>query len=288
VGEKNTARDTSPALRDSQTPASAPNENGERARQLREFVRRGHQIAQHGYNHRCPFTGRTDFEFYAPDATGWTRERRIETILEGRRLLEAAIGKKVVSYIAPGGDREYMQDDEKELLRQGYVDVPRARSAAEGGGWSPAGYGVCMDAVEFTWGLTEENYRENMEGAKNHFLQAAAEGRREVAIKFHDHFTRAAWNNGVTIRWLDEFLDWLTSQQTAADVRFATFEEYYQLKNPSFRRVLTARMESVDEKAHAVQTAVLYFVWFSGDFCSLSVCWNGVGAGGPAGNGRGY
>jgi peptidoglycan/xylan/chitin deacetylase (PgdA/CDA1 family) len=214
------------------------NRDGTMTEQLQSFVRRGHQIAQHGYDHRCPFTGTTDNEFYTPGIRGYSRDQRIAKILEGRRLLEAAIGRRVVSYVPPGGDGDHMAEDTPLLLDAGYIETPQTTvTAGHAGGAetraATAGYGICMPGDEFTWGLTADNYADAMGKAQKAFLQAATEGRGEWQLKFHDHFTRAGYQNGITIRWLDEFLGWIESRP-GIRVRYTTFEGHHRRSHPGF------------------------------------------------------
>lgn len=207
------------------------NRDGKMTDQLRDYVRRGHQIAQHGYDHRCPFTGRSDHEFYTPGIQGYSREEKFAKIREGRKLLEAVIGKKVVTYVGPGGDGKYMREDLPEFLDMGFVEIPRVNVAAADSSTS-GNYGLCMAADDYTWAVTEDTYQQTMEAAKKSFLDAAAT-RAEWSVKFHDHFTRANYKNGITIRWLDELLTWLNARADVR-VRYATFEEYYKMANPEF------------------------------------------------------
>lgn len=205
------------------------NINGMMTEQIRDYARRGHQIAQHGYNHQCPFTGRSDHDLYTPDIEGYTTEQRLDKIREGRNILEAVLGKRVVTYVAPGGDGKYMGDDVNELYKMGYVAIPkRDASSAD----SQTSHGLCVSARDYTWALTEEKYGEMMEEAKKSFLEAA-ESRAEWSILFHDHFTRRAYNNGITLRWFDEFLTWLDTLPDIK-VRYSTFEEYYAMRQPEF------------------------------------------------------
>ena len=207
--------------------------------QLQSFVRRGHQIAQHGYDHRCPFTGTTDNEFYTPGIKGHTRDERIAKILEGRRLLEAAIGQRVACYVPPGGDGDHMADDTPLLLRAGYIESPQTTVTAVAGSADgqtttvTGGYGIRMPGSEFTWGLTPDRYADAMARAKADFELAVREGRGEWQLKFHDPFTRAAYGNGITVRWLDEFLSWLDARPDVR-VRYATHEEHYRQSHPGF------------------------------------------------------
>lgn len=207
------------------------NRDGKMTDKIRDYARRGHQIAQHGYDHRCPFSGRNDHEFYTPDIQGYSREEKFAKISEGKRLLEAVIGKKVVTYVGPGSDGKYMGDDLPEFIAMGFVEIPRMDVAAADSATS-GNYGLCMAADDYTWAITEDTYQQTMEAAKKSFLEAAAT-RREWSVKFHDHFTRANYKNGITIRWLDELLTWLNTR-TDVRVRYATFEDYYKMANPEF------------------------------------------------------
>ncbi len=207
-----------------------PNQNGKMAEQIRDYRRRGHQIAQHGYDHRCPFTGRSDHDLYTPDIDGYTREERFEKIRKGRMMLEAATGKKVVSYVAPGGDSLYMPEkDVQKLYRMGFIDVPSADTAEDGSEFS---YGLCPRGLDYTWAITDKDFEERLERAKKDFL-AAAETRTEWSFLFHDHFTRKAYNDGIVLKWFDEFLSWLNSLEEY-NVKYVTFEEYYRKFNPEF------------------------------------------------------
>ncbi|HPB31267.1 MAG TPA: DUF2334 domain-containing protein [Candidatus Sumerlaeota bacterium] len=205
------------------------NRGGLMTENIRDFARRGHQIAQHGYNHICPFTGNSGHDLYTPGIQGYTKEQRLDRIREGRNILEAAAGKKVVSYVAPGNDGKYMGEDEEDIYNMGYIPVPARDDPSTG---TKRGYGRTIPSNDYTWALNENTYQETMEAAKQDFLEIIRK-RNEWAILFHDHFTRAAWNGGVTIRWFEEFLTWLEALP-GVKVTYVTYEEYYKKFNPGF------------------------------------------------------
>lgn len=210
-----------------------PNHNGIMAEQILDYSLRGHEIAQHGYDHRCPFTGRSDHDLYTPDIDGYTREERFQRIRKGRAMLEAAIGQRVVSYVAPGGDSLYMpEEDVQKLYSMGFIDIPSADTDEDGSAFS---YGLCPRGLDYTWAMTEEDYEERLERAQKDFLDAV-KTRSEWSFLFHDHFTRAAYNDGIVLKWLDEFLSWLNSLEEY-NVKYATFKEYYQKFNPGFSTI---------------------------------------------------
>ncbi len=201
------------------------NEDGAMSRALLDYADRGHQIIQHGYDHICQFTGSSQREFSTEEAlAGLTQEQRIARILEGRRLLEAVIGRKVTGYCGVGNDDEILMPVDAPVMREhGYLWLKDAPSDTPilhpGGGGS---YPVMEDHA---WQLTEENYEERLEAAKEYCRAAIAEG-STCGLKFHDPFTREGYADGIVLRWLGDMLTWLESQPEW-DIEYATLDEYY-------------------------------------------------------------
>ncbi len=207
-----------------------PNIDGLMSEQIIDYARRGHQIAQHGYDHRCPFTGTTNNEFYTPDIEGYTREERLAKILEGKKILESVIGRKVVTYVGPGGDHLLMpEEDALALYDRGFINIPSLDLDEEG---NPTTIGLRMPAVDHGWGLTADNYQQRMEDCKQRFLEAA-ETDSEWSLQFHDHFTRAAYEDGIVLQWFEEIMTWLHSLEEYT-ITHPTFEEYYKRFNPDY------------------------------------------------------
>lgn len=200
------------------------NEGGAMSRALLDYADRGHEIIQHGFNHICEFTGNTGREFSTDEAlAGMTQQQRIERLLEGRRLLEAVIGRPVTAYCGVGSDDEIMMPLDADVMREhGYFWLKDAPGLVpvfhpEGGGSYPV-----MD--DYAWFLTEENYAEQLEAAKEYARLCVAEG-NVVGLKFHDPFTRAAYEDGLVLRWLDDILSWLEAQPEW-EIEYATLGEY--------------------------------------------------------------
>jgi peptidoglycan/xylan/chitin deacetylase (PgdA/CDA1 family) len=206
------------------------NKNGIMSEQILDYARRGHQIAQHGYDHRCPFTGSTSHEFYTPDIEGYSREERLAKILEGKKLLESVIGKKVVSYVGPGSDSLYVPEDElPAFYEMGFINIPSADFDEEG---RPKSIGLRMRAVDHGWHLTPENYEQRLEDAKRRFLEEI-ETSTEWSLQFHDYFTRAAYGDGIVLRWFEEIMTWLHGLEEYR-IKHPTFEQYYRQFHPEF------------------------------------------------------
>ncbi|MCX7019450.1 MAG: DUF2334 domain-containing protein [bacterium] len=206
------------------------NRDAKMAEQLRDYIKRGHQVFQHGFNHKCPFTGDKGMEFYQPKiSNGYTKEQRMEKIREGKQMLEAVIGRKVTGYVGPGNDGLYIKPDLESLSELGFLWLPDFETSTT---FIDHQQGHFINGLEYTWALKDETYRETMDEAKSNFLETIKE--HDIwAIKFHDHFTRKNYNNGIVVRWFDELLTWLDSQP---DVRaaYCTYDEYYAKRHTEF------------------------------------------------------
>jgi peptidoglycan/xylan/chitin deacetylase (PgdA/CDA1 family) len=202
----------------------SPNAGGKMAAQLRDYAKRGHQIVQHGFDHRCPFTGVSDREFYTTGPQQCTREYMISKIVEGKRLLEDATGKSVTTYVGAGSDNRYvLERDENALGNIGFTWLTDPSATRP---YLKRNRGYSMGLEEYSWALTKETYRASMDKAKAAFLKAIA--RENVwGLVLHDHFTRKAYNGGITLRWFDELLTWLEAQP-GLKIRYATLDEWYK------------------------------------------------------------
>lgn len=201
------------------------NQDGEMARKLREFHQRGHQILQHGYNHRCAFTQATNWEFHNPEVReGYTREEIARQVGKGKKLLEEAVGAEVSTYVGPGFDNRSILEGYEALYRDlGFIMLrdPDATEMHRSGG-----KGYYIGSRDYAWGLNESIYDERLERAKRSFLETV-ETAGQWGFSFHDHFTRYGWNEGITIRWFEELLQWLTTHPVY-EVTFMTFDEWWE------------------------------------------------------------
>ena len=204
------------------------NRDGEMARQLRAFHARGHQILQHGFDHRCPFTQSTSWEFHNPDVDdGYTPEQIAARVAGGKRLLEEAIGAEVTTYVGAGYDNGLVVRDHEDLYRGVGYRVLTDQDVTEMYRVGEKGY--FFGLRDYGWALTAENFEEQLVMAQQSFEKAAASG-RQWGIMFHDHFTRAAYNEGITLRWFGELLDWLTDHPDY-QVNFRSIDEWMEYES---------------------------------------------------------
>ena len=199
------------------------NYQGMMGEKLKEFARRGHQIVQHGYDHRSPFTQTTSWEFYEPDVEGYTKAEMVEKISRGKFLLEQAIGQEVTAYVGAGYDNNYvMKRDEKRMRDMGFTWItdPEAKEP-----YIKNGKPYFISIEDFAWALTDSTYEASLNEAKNDFKEAIRTG--DIwGFLFHDHFTRKAYNNAITLRWFDELLTWLENRPDL-NIEYKTCDEWY-------------------------------------------------------------
>ncbi len=201
------------------------NTDGHMTRALLSAVDRGHQVVQHGYNHMCAFSNKTDAEFSTTESMKMlTQEQRIDKIVEGRRILEAAIGRPVTCYIGPGMDDDVLIPiDEAALRARGFVWL-KAEKATQPT-ILPTGGAMYPGTPDYGWQLTKENYASQMEAAKE-YCKKSAENGDAICLKFHEPFTRAGYLDGIVAKHLDELLTWLDAQPEW-DIEYVTLDSYY-------------------------------------------------------------
>lgn len=192
------------------------------SKQLLNYSARGHQIIQHGFNHRCEFTNSTSWEFYAPNVKGYSKEEMINKILLGKSILEAVIGKTVTTYVGPGNDNDYVLIKDEKLYRElGFKCITDQNTPFP---YIKNGQGYFISLNDYAWALTDSTFNKALSEAKNDFINSA-DKYGYFGLLFHDHFTRKNYNNSITLRWLDEFLSWLFKNENY-NVRILTIDEW--------------------------------------------------------------
>jgi peptidoglycan/xylan/chitin deacetylase (PgdA/CDA1 family) len=197
---------------------AANNADGRMAASLRRYVARGHDVSQHGWNHRNARTGDTGSEFYDPATQTWSAPDTLLAHLgRGKRVLEETTGVDVIRYVSPGRDPQGAPENLAAVRAHGYRwlthDSLRTPTFTDSLRYIPSG-------TDYTWALADSIYDVTLDGAKHDVRQAIARGDGFFIAIFHDHFTRHAWNDGITARWLGDLLAWIEEQPVA--VRYVT------------------------------------------------------------------
>jgi peptidoglycan/xylan/chitin deacetylase (PgdA/CDA1 family) len=199
------------------------NNNGRMSKQLRDYVRRGHQLVQHGFNHRCSKTNSTSWEYYTPQITPVPKEKMVEQIRYGKWLLETATKTPVTAYVGPGNDNDFVLNDGAIFHSMGFLWLTDQKTDKPYLKQNKA-YFFSLD--DYAWALNDSNYAEQMNSAKAAFIRSAKTS-GYFGILFHDHFTRQAYNDGITIRWLDEYLEWLEND-SGYRIQYRTCDQWYE------------------------------------------------------------
>lgn len=200
------------------------NAGGAMSEALIRYSRRGHQLVQHGYNHLSEATQSTDWEFYDPKAVKGFDFKMKEKVAAGKQLIEAVIGTPVTSYVGPGNDNDsVLAKDEDTYRAMGFSWLTNQNTMKP---YIRNGKGYFFSLDDYAWALTEENYLQKLAEAQSAFLAAATQS-GYFGLLFHDHFTRAAYNHGITVRWLEEMLSWFDSHPEF-QVQYRTCDEWFK------------------------------------------------------------
>ena len=194
---------------------SARNADGRMAAFLREDLRRGHGVSQHGYTHRHAPTGGTGGEFMDPNTGQWLPDDTIRAqIARGRAVLEAATGVRPGKYVGVGTDRQMEPPSLRVLRGLGFRVVTNPDVARP---TTTDSLSYVPDLTDYTWALDAATYDSTLDAARADFATALALPRRPgeaayFAVGFHDHFTRWGWERGLVARWLGDLLAWMERQ----------------------------------------------------------------------------
>ncbi|MCX6136540.1 MAG: DUF2334 domain-containing protein [Ignavibacteriales bacterium] len=197
------------------------NADGKMKNDLKRFLKQGHMISLHGWNHRHQPTGNTGQEFQDSKSGEWVPYDSIEIQLRrGKVLLEEIAGKPVATYVSPGNDDQLHPINLKALhaLNMRWVTAPKIIEPL----WADSINSI-PDMPEYTWAIDSSAYSAMLDSAKTDFTKSISNS-RYYSFCMHDHFTRYAWHNGILIRWVDEFLTWI-EHRPGMRVKFVTIED---------------------------------------------------------------
>jgi peptidoglycan/xylan/chitin deacetylase (PgdA/CDA1 family) len=194
---------------------AANNSDGRMAASLRGYLARGHDVSQHGLNHRNTQTGDTGSEFYDPETGTWAPADTIFAHLaRGKRVLEEETGAEIIRYVSPGRDPQLAPENLVAMRALGIRwlthDSLRVPTFTDSLNYVPS-------ATDYTWAVTPDTYAAALDQAKADVQQTIERGDGFFMAIFHDHFTRHAWHDGLTARWLDDLLAFIASQPVAVE-----------------------------------------------------------------------
>ncbi|MDR9415269.1 MAG: DUF2334 domain-containing protein [Gracilimonas sp.] len=177
------------------------NEDGQLAEELTYSVTRGHEISQHGFEHVCQRCGRSSHEMYCTTFNEpFSYQQQLQLIEDGIQLLEEYTGVTPESFIPPG----HISDEITwQILHDSNFDVI---STTEDESYLFGSLYNLPPNQEFTWALTPDNYERNLSDALADVIQTA-DSSEVYTLFLHDPFIREGYQNGITLRWMGEFMD---------------------------------------------------------------------------------
>ena len=176
------------------------NADGSLVRELKTTVSRGHEVAQHGYNHICLVCGQSGHEMWCPTRPLLYGEQ-MQLIQSGRKLLQDSIGVTAALFVSPGHNED--TTTYRALTDNGFPWISTTKSVRKD--IFTGLYNLPSDA-EYTWSMTDANYRSQLESALNH-IRAEGEPQGCYTLLFHDYFIRQAYAGGIVVRWIGEVMD---------------------------------------------------------------------------------
>ena len=176
--------------------------NGTLTSELKISILHGHEIAQHGFNHICTRCGSTGHEMYCDtQKSAVARSVQDSLIKNGIKVLKDSLGIVPSLFVSPG---HHEDTTTYHLLAENlFQTISTTRSLR--GDVVPGLFNI-PSSKEYTWAMTETNYRSQISAGLND-VRTIGEQNGCFVFLFHDPFTRQGYLNGIVITWMGEILD---------------------------------------------------------------------------------
>ncbi len=184
------------------------NATGYLTRELESSILRGHEIAQHGQDHRCDICSSTGHEmFCATYNSGFTLAQQKNNLAAGFNLLRDTVGVQPVSFVSPG---HYEDSVTYRALKESGFTIISTTKAPTKQEVIPGLYNLAPNQ-EFTWLIKEPDYNTKLNAALDDIeLRGSAQG--YYCLLLHDPFIRPSYENGIVVRWIRQLLDSLNQR----------------------------------------------------------------------------
>lgn len=198
------------------------NKDGEMARALKRFIKHGHMVIMQSYKQQCSRCGSADHEYNcSADSVALPYSLEARELDEGKHWLEAAIDTSVRAFVSAGTDGQLFPQTVGILKHLGFrwianndVLLPEFSDTLS---YFPSG-------MDYTRNLQDSTYARMLEKAKADFARAVASG-NFFPLLVRDDFTRRNYNQGIAVKWIDEFLSFVDSFPHIA-VRYVTVDDF--------------------------------------------------------------
>lgn len=179
------------------------NATGYLTRELESSILRGHEIAQHGQDHRCDRCASTGHEmFCATYNSGFTLSQQKNNLAAGFRLLRDTVGVIPVSFVSPGHYEDSVTY--RALAESGFSIISTTKHPTKSEVY-PGLYNLAPNE-EFTWLIKEPDYNTKLNAALADIdLRGPEQG--YYCLLLHDPFIRPSYENGIVVRWVKQLMD---------------------------------------------------------------------------------
>jgi len=177
------------------------NNDGHLIAELAATVQKGHEVAQHGYNHICVLCGKYH-EFYCTTYNQpFTYDQQSAWIYNGKQILQDSAGITPVSFVPPS----HVADS---TTFKALVDLGFNLISTSGENLTEFREGLfnITPGPDYSWGLTAETFDSQLQLALTDIKRTFAE-QNLYTMLFHDPFIRQGYENGLVLQWTAELLD---------------------------------------------------------------------------------
>lgn len=195
------------------------NSDGALARELRESLLHGHEMAMHGYNHICFSCNQSSHEMFCTTYTlHFTYPQQIQLVEDGLKILRDSLNIVPQSFVPPGHQAD-------TVTYQALVDRGFSWLSSTGGTKKFIYQNLynLQQNNEYTWQLAASQYSAALVSAL-HDIRTAGSANGYYCLLLHDPFIRQGYESGLVVRWIGELLDSLNNHY-GRRIRYATLGE---------------------------------------------------------------
>jgi len=178
------------------------NQNGVLAKELRESILNGHEIAMHGYNHICTSCGQSSHEmFCTSNNLHFSYPQQMQMLNSGLQILFDSINVIPKTFVPPGHQAD-------TITYQVLIDKSFDWLSSTGGTKKfiyKTLYNLQQNN-EYTWQLTSSQYNSKLNSALQDIRNTGSIN-GYYCILLHDYFIRQGYENGIVINWIGQLLD---------------------------------------------------------------------------------
>jgi hypothetical protein len=217
------------------------NINGILQQELKQSIRKGHEIAIHGYNHICPICGNSGHEMFCTTNNyniPYSQQR--DSLIVGLKILLDSLNIVPKCFVPPG----HHQDSTtfQVLLDLG---IQFLSSNGTNKNFIYKNLFNLKSNNEYTWQITQAQYQQRITSALSD-IRVAGKNNGYYCLLLHDPFIREGYSNGIVIQWIGELLDSLNLEY-GNKIKYKTLTEASELFKQQVTSISEESISSPEE-----------------------------------------